>query len=258
MATFSVVAPASAQSIAGRVLEQVGQRPIGLVEVTLHNADGVRLIATESDWDGRFRFGPLAAGLYTLRAARIGYADASVQVDVTLDAVSDVVLELSPEAVAIEGVEVNVRRGPDIQHTATYQGLYTRRGEKRWANLAGPNRVFVRSDLEPMSGMILKNFISVHRPPGLGFGGLLGNSLRAPNNHEKLASRGCQPQFLERGGLPMTKGMVERVLELPISEFEGIEMFGVTHEAPAGIRPVPARPECGIVVLWPRRKPGER
>ncbi|HUF51319.1 MAG TPA: carboxypeptidase-like regulatory domain-containing protein, partial [Longimicrobiales bacterium] len=211
--------------------------------------------ATSSDWDGRFRFGPLAAARYTLRATRIGYADATVEnVRVMLDSVTRIDVELAADAVRIDGVDVNVRRGPDIQHLATYEGLYTRRGEKRWANVVGTNRVWVHSDFAHVSTKTARQYIFENAPPTLGRGGVLSGASSVRPGPRRLM---CQPMFSLRGALPMPSFVAEAYLSQPVDDFEGIEIFGYTWEAPASMRP-DVHSSCGMIVFWPKRKPGER
>jgi hypothetical protein len=252
-----LAAPANAQSIIGRTIDSASDGPVGLVDIELVNAAGNVLASVTSDWDGRFRLGPLAAGSYTLRTTRLGYADAAVDVTVVPDSVVAVEITLSAAAIAIEGVDVNVSRGPAIEHASTYTGLYTRRGDRRWANVVGPNRVYVSSDFEASRGMTVRRFIRQNAPPSLGRGGLLSSAPPPTPGAPHRRMAGCQPLFLERGGIMLPNWMIEGILERSIAEFEGIEMYSRDYEAPGDLRPdLPSA--CGVIVVWPKRKPGER
>jgi hypothetical protein len=88
--------PAAAQSTPEHVVEGVVRDTTGAVmvgvDVTLMPAEMADPRATVTDTSGRFQFGRLPSGTYTVAAAAAGFAEASRQVAITAEPVLSVEL----------------------------------------------------------------------------------------------------------------------------------------------------------------------
>lgn len=93
-------APAAAQSVAGRVVEAETGQPVPGAVVVLATASGERHAAVLADADGRYSLRARAAGDYTVRAERVGFASGA-PVPVRLQAGQTVQLEVRTASVRI-------------------------------------------------------------------------------------------------------------------------------------------------------------
>lgn len=104
-------APAAAQTISGRVLEEGRDMPVPGAMVALLDREGERQAAVLADSVGRFVLRPPADGEYVISVTQLGYAETrSPLLALTREGSARLDLELSPEAVALEGLEVSVER----------------------------------------------------------------------------------------------------------------------------------------------------
>ena len=105
--------PAAAQSTPEHVVEGVVRDTTGAVmvgvNVTLMPAEMADPRATVTDTSGRFQFGRLPSGTYTVAAAAAGFAEASRQVAITAEPVLSV--ELVMQVLVTELVEVSANLG---------------------------------------------------------------------------------------------------------------------------------------------------
>lgn len=86
----------------GGIARQVDGGPIGAVHLTLA---GTRFEAT-SDAAGRFTFGTVPAGNYTLRALRMGFAPVERSISVDERDIAPVAIDMTPAAVPVDAVIV--------------------------------------------------------------------------------------------------------------------------------------------------------
>lgn len=99
------VAEASAQQeVAGTVVQAGTERPLAGVQVLVEGTD----LGTLTDNRGRFQIDPVPGTEVTLRALLIGYHEAEATVEV---GGTDIVIELSEQAIALDGVVVTGTAG---------------------------------------------------------------------------------------------------------------------------------------------------
>jgi hypothetical protein len=92
--------------ILGRVIEAETREPIALAEVTLAGLD-LRVLTSE---DGGFVFAAVPTGQFRLRVERLGYQPVVVTARVRTSRVTQVLIELPPLPVELEGVTAEVER----------------------------------------------------------------------------------------------------------------------------------------------------
>ena len=101
--------------ITGRVLDRETGRPLSAVRVSVENQP----VVLETDMDGRFRTAPLVAGVYTVRAARIGFGATRVDSVVVRDGQSAVVdIALVPLPLELSAVTVEAAASPKASNDA--------------------------------------------------------------------------------------------------------------------------------------------
>jgi hypothetical protein len=105
----SAPADAAAQTIVGRVLDAVNERPVGGVMVSLVTRTGEARARALTDSIGRFRLSPPETAEYLLVTDRFGYLETRSPL-FRLGTDGEVTLELvvSPEPVGLEGLEISV------------------------------------------------------------------------------------------------------------------------------------------------------
>lgn len=100
---------ARAQTILGRVLDQVNEAPVGGVIVRLIQRDGAERLRTLTDSVGRFVIAPPEAGEYILATERFGYLETrSPLIALRMDGEAPLELMIPPEPVGLAGLEVSV------------------------------------------------------------------------------------------------------------------------------------------------------
>lgn len=109
LVALGVAAPASAQTLVGRVLDQVTERPISGAMVSLIARDGARRAGALSDDDGRFTLAPPQAGEFFLLAEGFGYTGTrSPLLALDVEGTAPIELMLVPEPIGLEGLDVSV------------------------------------------------------------------------------------------------------------------------------------------------------
>lgn len=128
-------APADAQTLRGRVLEAVTERPISGASLSLVDPSGGRVAGTDTDELGRFSLKPPRAGEFVVEIVRIGYERALsplIAFSATGEAAVD--FELQPLPIGLEGLEVEVESEAD-RFLAGY-GLSRAELGNRWIDRA--------------------------------------------------------------------------------------------------------------------------
>lgn len=124
---LATVAPVSAQSIRGRVLDAEQGSGIPAAEVIVSRPGGVLAARVQSDSTGAFVVRLREAAGFWIRAAALGYTpgDSSwVSLESAMEMV-EVELRLAPGPLAVEGLTI-VARGLDLRHRATFGGFLDR------------------------------------------------------------------------------------------------------------------------------------
>jgi hypothetical protein len=235
--------PGTAQTIEGRVLDAVTDRPVGTARVSLLDALNRRIDTALTDSDGRFRLRAREGGVHRLEADRLGYG--SQQTDtftVALEGTTRRDVRLQPEAIALEGVTVRVHPGALLDE-ATLSGALARRAR---SPSVGTNRVLVRGDPE---------FDEAHRIRSL-------MPAWMPRQACRNLDEGMQPlPFVYIDARPagwMGPQAVDLVLDLSVSAVEAVEIYRDLTAIPIPLRPheeVSQIRHCGVIAVWTHRAP---
>jgi len=101
--------PAAGQTLVGRVLDEVGERPLGGAVVALVARTGEARDRTITGADGRFTLTPPEPGEYLLTSERFGYATTTSPLfALTTEGEAPIELLMSPEPIGLEGLDVTV------------------------------------------------------------------------------------------------------------------------------------------------------
>lgn len=107
-ASLFAAAPAFAQSVRGRVTESGTGQPVPGAVVMLLDAQGARVAATLTDAQGAFAVQAGGPGTYTLRAERVGYAEAvSPTLPLAAAQAAEQALVMQPRQVTLEPLMVS-------------------------------------------------------------------------------------------------------------------------------------------------------
>lgn len=109
---------ASAQTntgtIRGQVIDEAGA-PVPAASVLAVNTETGAQRGAISRQDGRYQIVGLPPALYELRASHVGYAGQSEQVRVLVGQTATIDLQLTPEAIQLEGIRVVARRQVEMR-----------------------------------------------------------------------------------------------------------------------------------------------
>lgn len=274
-ALTTVPASALGQTITGTVRDREGGGPVASAQVVVLDTLGGVVTTVVSGSDGQFRARPGRDGIYRIRVASLGYADA-VTDRFTLDPLETlrVDLWLSPQPIGLPALEVRSRRRPLMQN-AMLQGFVERR-EKGWGQFLARDQIEER-DVGTMADILrsVPGVTVVKHPAHLGWY-LIRINRAAPalrsffrrddclrssagcqeGDPERLAQEqvtgGCPPVFYVDGAKVHDAGYVTEILNVtsPVG-IEAIEVYRGAGEMPAEFGGSDAR--CGVVVIWTRR-----
>jgi hypothetical protein len=106
---LTLPAPSAAQTILGRVLDELSEQPVPGVVVSLIVPSGDERLRTLSDSLGRFVIEPPEAGEYLLMTDRFGYRETrSPLLALTTEGRATLDLMIAPEPIGLEGLEISV------------------------------------------------------------------------------------------------------------------------------------------------------
>ena len=126
---------AAAQTILGRVLDQVNEAPVGGVIVRLIQRDGEERLRALTDSAGRFVIAPPEAGEYILATERFGYVETrSPLIGLRMEGEAPLELMISPEPVGLAGLDVSVEEL--AAEELSQMGLSPNQLGNRWINRA--------------------------------------------------------------------------------------------------------------------------
>ncbi|MGH7476920.1 MAG: carboxypeptidase regulatory-like domain-containing protein [Longimicrobiales bacterium] len=221
VALLATTTPATAQSLVGRALDAQTEAPIAGVAIALLDTLGTELSTTVSDSAGEFLLTARDAGVYTLRAERLGYETVHTRpLEIGSGERVSVVLRLGVRAVELSPLTVTARRAETLRERDLRE-YYERIERHRRLNIG---RIYTRSDLERLSGWTLRDAIT----------------------RLALPTRRCTPVvFLDGREVPPA------VLDpgRSIVNVEAIEFY--SGHGPASIRFSDPR-GCGLVLVWSR------
>lgn len=229
-------APAAGDSarLVGQVVSALTGEPIGGAAVSLRGARHGAI----TDSSGNFRLPRGPAGTDTIEVRYVGYEPGHAPVRLEAGRTSRVVLLLSPNAVRLAELEVEVPRTRAV--SAIMEGF-----ERRKAR--GMGHFFDREDVERYEPRYTTELL--RRVPGLRVGA--GRSMGRSEITIGRDGLYCSPVvFVD--GLYLEGASVDDVI---VNDLGGVEVYTGPGEVPAQFAAM-APSACGAVIIWTRR--GER
>jgi hypothetical protein len=215
----------------GRVIDADTRRPVADAEVRVDDIDGARALTNRG---GYFSLGERPWGVYVLSASALGYAGRQAAIRIQGGVTQSVEIELTTEAIPIEGLVVSVRgrragRGMEdmLRRMRLGLGSFLTRD------------VIERRPLAPVAELLREvPGVQVH--------------VRWPDavSLEVRGSASCVPDvFVD--GTPWLNDAQSALTSLTATEIEAIEVYRGLAEVPGEfIRS--GRPPCAVVVIWTR------
>lgn len=200
LALLHPVGGLAGQTLSGRVVQAGRDIPVPGALVALLDREGEQQAGVLADSVGRYRIRPPRDGEYVIEVTQLGYATMrSPLLALTEEGAAVLDLELSPEAVGIEGLEVEVER--EAERELGTVGLSPAQLGRRWLD---------RDEIEAIPGI----------PPlreALRLRGLPGVSL--PDNPHALClefrrGTGCALVVLDGAPLPLDVALSLNLNEL--------------------------------------------
>jgi hypothetical protein len=227
---------ASAQRIAGTVIDAASGRPIPAAEVVLLDAGRSPLARQQSDSTGHFAFGLLQAAPYILRAQRLGYAPVLTSRVTLADGESVIVeLRMGVDAIAVEPLVITARNTVRAGRLREYYERLEMRGRM------GSGHFITREEIETRPGAGTADLLRV--VPGVSVVG---------RGRAVVMSRmagGCDPAVFVDGTMMNRTGPAVVADYVTPEMIEGIEVYRGAAETPARYRD---RGGCGTVLIWTR------
>jgi hypothetical protein len=226
-ALVHAAAPASAQVIRGRAVDDMGGARLAGVAIAAIDAAGARHAETVTDSAGEFLLHLRRSGAYVLEAFAVGHdtlRTPPVQVDIGEDV--EVALRLSIRALALEPIRVVARRV-----------------ENRLERDRREMRERVELQYDRATGAVLRRE-DVLRAPGIRLSTLLRDHL------EGRTRARCTPVYY-LDGIQTTPLMVA---EMSITVIEAIELYRGTGVAQSRFIDAGG---CGVLLIWTRELGGD-
>lgn len=220
--------PGKTGVLVGRVLDADSRAPLDGVTVRLQEA-GLTVLTNER---GYFTLGEREAGVHYVQLERLGYAPREVPIHVAGDLTQAVEIELSQQAIALEGISVSVaprRVRQDLE------GLIRR------MNL-GFGTFITRETLERRGEVPLAEHL--REVPGV----LVFRD--GPRAYMEVRGHACSPDVYMDGQLyPLDPAA--GLNEMFARPLEAIEVFKGTEAPPEFLRPGFRYP-CAVILVWTR------
>jgi hypothetical protein len=217
---YGAAAPAAAQLVLGKVVEEGTDRPVGGAAIELVDTTGLRRGEAVADTSGAFRIMVPQPGVYRLRVSHIAYAMAeSASINAELGMQVEVELSLSPTAVALEPLRVV---GRSSFSAGWLQEYYDRASVTR---RSGIGRVFFRDEVERARLPTASAFLFYLMP-------------RA----------GCRPSLFIDGLEVADESQLNSMMRPEI--LEGVELYNNRAFLPERYA---NRNHCAVALFWTRR-----
>ncbi len=175
--------------------------------------------------DGRFTTAPLAPGFYRIQIQFLGYQTVDERILVDGASPMDIQVELSQEAIALDGIVVVSRRSRVLEN----EGFYQRRQQ-------GFGRTFTRDEIRQRGATATTDILRM--VPGL--------SLASPNHMSSpyvFLRGGCRPDIIMDGLNLGPDVPIDDIM--PAWNLEGLEVHRAAT-VPIRFRGNP----CGAVIMW--------
>src|SRR2546426_2404961 len=216
-------------TVAGTVTDSSGV-PIYGAEVTVDSAS----VRAFSDEKGEFTLGGIAPGVRLLRARRLGFAPASVNVQVSDAVTASVSFRLKSVAATLPAVVVHPST---MRYTGRLAGYYER-VEKSNSGVFITRDQIDRENPSTM-GQLLQHVPSIRATRG-----------RAGITSVRMRGRTCWP-LVWIDGTPMPAGEVDLDAFSP-STIQGIELYLGSTTAPIRYMYNRDLSSCGTILIWSR------
>jgi hypothetical protein len=232
-----IAAPGSAQQIRGVAIDTAG-RPVPDVIVEIRTRSGAVLSPVSTDSGGRFQFVLPAPGIYELHASRIGYAAIGPsELIADRGRYLELVLRMSTDAIALDPVEVTVRRAARTRADEV-------RSRIEWVRRIGIGHTMTREEIEERSAPTLPALVAALSPRVRTIAPITGrDAILIASPRFDLGV--CVPDFY-LDDVPMA-GVVETNLVNP-EHLEAVELYIGGVEIPAQY----SGSVCGVVLFWTR------
>jgi hypothetical protein len=226
--------PLAAQIIRGKLLDQVGDKPVGGASVTLLTDQNAQAGSAQSSSSGDFTLRAPRAGVYRIRVAKNGYR-ASETPAIQLQAGDDigVTMHIIPNKIELSPVVVTANsRRP----SGRLGGFYDRMQRKGFGTFITREQIQQRRPFEVTE--MLRGIPGLELRPRLrGFG------------YDVRTIEGCRPSvYLDGVPFPLMGESIDNIVN-PMN-LEGIEVYTHAVEVPAELQRGLGR--CGVIALWTR------
>ncbi len=226
--------------VSGMVLDIHSGNPVNTASVVLVGEDGEPAAVSISNREGRFRLTAPAPGRYRLSLTRLSFQPGETGMfELRADeAFPPVTLEMTPEPLILDGVEVTVDALPAwrLNRPPSVWRFYE---EMERQQRIGNGRHMGKDDLDRWDGTPSGSLLLAMGASTRGGGTCSGVTL-----------------FVEGRYYPTTDLPVERVLDsdFPLHTLEGVSIYRSINQLPAHyIHPNYYPPSCAYIDLWRRR-----
>ncbi|MEX2528917.1 MAG: carboxypeptidase regulatory-like domain-containing protein [Gemmatimonadota bacterium] len=217
----------------GQVVDRATGLPVSLVGVRLRPEGQEAWFEDVTDEQGRFLFSPLVPGVYRLEVVRLGYETIAESVDVTPVSEIRVVVELSPDALPLEGIVVTTIRRSRLEAN----GFYERRQRR-------PGTFITRDQIEARGAYELSQILG-------GVPMLRAQQLPGGRGAAVVGRGGCIPDYYVDGVRLVDSATLD--FEFLPGDIEAMEVY-----SSVGAPPQYSGSRCGTILLWTRQPgPGE-
>jgi len=158
-----------AQTILGRVLDQVNERPVDGVIVALVARNGEERARALSDGAGNFVLVPPEAGEYILVTTGFGYLETrSPLLALVTEGEAPIELMISPSPIGLEGLEISVEES--ATETLSIMGLSANQLGNRWITRRQIDAIQVKRDMGVILESTSQSGVRIIRPENLTMG----------------------------------------------------------------------------------------
>lgn len=240
-------------AVRGRVVDAGSREPLEGVPVRIVDEEGRVAGEGLSDGTGRFRIFPGPPGAYRVRVDYFGYGTVEGHPLDLGSETREVEIRLQPEAVAVEGVVVEVRgRSRTLEAT----GFYDRQSD-------GLGLLLDREQLQAMNlqetGDIVNRVSNLANLP-LGARGSMDATRRFLRFRRAVrGAGGCLPAIFVDGSMIRRGGEWNRAMPsldeiIPVDEVEALELYEGPSTTPARFNVMGSA--CGVIAIWSRATGG--
>ncbi len=169
IAVALVPAPVAAQTILGRVLDELSEQPVPGVVVSLVARTGEERLRALSDSAGNFVIRPPEAGEYLLVTDRFGYLETRTPLlALGTEGRASMDLMVAPEPIGLEGLEISVEEL--AAEELTRMGISLAELGNRWIDRDQIEAIPVKRDMGVILERTAQPGIRINRPENLTMG----------------------------------------------------------------------------------------